>query len=527
MAVSVSFNGSTYSVPTTAGESGWATTLSAYLQALASGAATTSTVKQAIRTAIASPVTVVAATDYTVVTNLTVPGAVAVNLPAGVAKQVFVIVDGKGDAATNNVTIDANASQTINGALTYVINENFGGVMLQFDGTSWVVLAAFYGSDPSFTSLTVTTLGVTGTATVGTLTATSGTVGGAAITTLSNTQTFTNKTFDADGTGNSITNIENADIKAAAAIARSKLATGTVGHVVINDPSTGAFSSEAQLAVTRGGTGVSTSTGSGANVLATSPTLVTPALGTPSAAVLTNATGLPIVGGTTGTLTVARGGTGLTALGTGLQLLRVNAGATALEYASTGSGDVVGPASSVASEVALFDLTTGKLIKRATGTGYVKVSSGVYQTPAATVPIAEVAPLTTGGAPAAGVIGERLFNDNVNTNNAVNNTPFGPSITLTAGVWDLTAKASLAATGTLSGTGALILAVSANSASFTGTVVGTSRLDSYATSAVAGGCVPAVRVSVSSNTAYYAVAQISLTSGTGTLNTTITAVRVG
>lgn len=37
-------------------------------------------------------------------------------------------------------------------------------------------------------------------------------------------------------------------------------------------------------------------------------------LGTPSAGVLTNATGLPIVAGTTGTLSAARGGTGLTAL---------------------------------------------------------------------------------------------------------------------------------------------------------------------------------------------------------------------
>ena len=38
----------------------------------------------------------------------------------------------------------------------------------------------------------------------------------------SSTTTFTNKTFDADGTGNSITNIENADIKSGAAIDASK-----------------------------------------------------------------------------------------------------------------------------------------------------------------------------------------------------------------------------------------------------------------------------------------------------------------
>ena len=42
-----------------------------------------------------------------------------------------------------------------------------------------------------------------------------------------------------------------------------------------------------------------------------------------------------------------------------------------------GSGDVVGPSSSVASEVALFDGNTGKLIKRATGTGLAKLTSGV------------------------------------------------------------------------------------------------------------------------------------------------------
>lgn len=54
------------------------------------------------------------------------------------------------------------------------------------------------------------------------------------------------------------------------------------------------------LKVTKGGTGVGTSTGSGNNVLSNSPTLVTPALGTPSAAVLTNATGLPISTGVSG-----------------------------------------------------------------------------------------------------------------------------------------------------------------------------------------------------------------------------------
>jgi hypothetical protein len=47
------------------------------------------------------------------------------------------------------------------------------------------------------------------------------------------------------------------------------------------------------LPVANGGSGVTTSTGTGANVLGTSPTLVTPLLGTPTSGNLANCTGIP------------------------------------------------------------------------------------------------------------------------------------------------------------------------------------------------------------------------------------------
>ncbi len=68
----------------------------------------------------------------------------------------------------------------------------------------------------------------------------------------------------------------------------------------------------------------------------------------------------------------------------------------------TGAGDVSGPASSVDSEIVLFDSTTGKLIKRATITGIIKAASGVAS--AATAGTDYVAPSGALGTPSSGTL---------------------------------------------------------------------------------------------------------------------------
>lgn len=77
------------------------------------------------------------------------------------------------------------------------------------------------------------------------------------------TDVMTNKSFDADGTGNSITNIENADIKAAAAIAVNKLAALTASRPVSTDGSGFLATPTATLSVAFGGTALASGTSGG------------------------------------------------------------------------------------------------------------------------------------------------------------------------------------------------------------------------------------------------------------------------
>lgn len=78
-----------------------------------------------IRKALVTPVTATNH-DEVIVCKLTTPGAVSVVLPSALpVGTVIDIIDGTGDASSNNITIDPEGADTINGAATLVLNADY------------------------------------------------------------------------------------------------------------------------------------------------------------------------------------------------------------------------------------------------------------------------------------------------------------------------------------------------------------------------------------------------------------------
>jgi hypothetical protein len=92
----------------------------------------------AIRIAVTTPVAVLSA-DAAI--SIQVPGSVpvAVNLPAGVTGQSFIIKDGLGLASVAAPITIVPTAGTIDGAVNAVINTPFGALTLIYDGVQWLI----------------------------------------------------------------------------------------------------------------------------------------------------------------------------------------------------------------------------------------------------------------------------------------------------------------------------------------------------------------------------------------------------
>jgi hypothetical protein len=112
-------------------------------QTLSDKTLTTPTVN-GVKVAVVTKVTVdtpytALATDYVILGNC-VDGVLTVNLPASASSSGQQYKIKKIDSSANAITIDGNASETIDGATTKVISVQYDSVTIVCDGSNWHIV---------------------------------------------------------------------------------------------------------------------------------------------------------------------------------------------------------------------------------------------------------------------------------------------------------------------------------------------------------------------------------------------------
>jgi len=300
----------------------------AYSGSAGSGTVTSASVVSAngFAGSVATDTTTPAITITTSITGLLIGDGASGAISAATAGTDYVIPSGSITGNASTVTTNANLTGVITstGNATVIASQTGTGTKFVVD-TSPTLVTPTLGVA---TATTVNKVTVTAPATGATLTivdgatltasataSVSGTNSGDNATNTTYSSLVSNATHTGDATGSTALTVVKINgvlmsglgtgiLKNTTATGVPSIATAGTDYVVPSGNITGtAAGLSATLAVASGGTGVTTSTGSGANALATSPTLVTPLLGTPTSGTLTSCTGLPIATGVSGLAT--------------------------------------------------------------------------------------------------------------------------------------------------------------------------------------------------------------------------------
>lgn len=220
LAGSEAFTNKTINGLTVTSSTGTLTVLNGSTLATAGAFSQTHTVTGATNVTYPTSGTLATLAGSEVLTNKTLSGNIAVTLVSGAATVTL-------PTTTSTLATLALSETLTNKTLTSPnVNE---AVALTSTSTKLNYLTSAGGTTgTATTNIVFSTSPALTTPSLGVATATS--INGATIPSVSDTlmgkattDTMTNKTFNADGTGNSITNIENADIKAAAGIVGTKI----------------------------------------------------------------------------------------------------------------------------------------------------------------------------------------------------------------------------------------------------------------------------------------------------------------